>query len=379
MLSVFLLSRAFFFVVGAVAVAALPQAEPAGDPLNPEGFLGYWANWDGAWYALISTEGYAARAPESTAFFPLYPMLLGLFVRLGGSVAFWGVLLSSLFTALALFFLYAIAEKLFGIREARFATLALAFFPTAFYLNAVYSEAPFLALSAGCFWAAYVRRDFLLAGVLGAFAAATRNLGVLLVLPLFFEWWRWRRDLGFRDLLFVGLVPAGLLAYAGYLWARFGDPLLFAWQQGDYWGRTLTNPSVTAAAAWESAVVGAEYLTRPAALFLDGSPAASLAASNALNLVTLAFLLVVLGAGFFVLPRGLSIMSAVMVLLPVLTPSPSFPLMSMPRFALGVFPVFLVLGFVLARGRVLSYAWLVAGALLGAALAALFVTWRWVA
>ena len=94
----------------------------------------------------------------------------------------------------ALFFLYRIAETLHGTRSARAATLALAFFPTAFFLNAAYSEALFLALSTGAVWAAIVRRNLLLAGLFGALAAATRNLGVVLILPLFFEWLRYRRS-----------------------------------------------------------------------------------------------------------------------------------------------------------------------------------------
>ncbi|MDQ5819673.1 MAG: hypothetical protein M3334_15090, partial [Actinomycetota bacterium] len=82
--AVFGLSRLFFLGVGALAVAYLPQAEPAGNPLEPPGFLSYWAHWDGAWYSEIAMEGYGERAPASTAFFPLYPMLLRLGTAIGG-------------------------------------------------------------------------------------------------------------------------------------------------------------------------------------------------------------------------------------------------------------------------------------------------------
>src|SRR4028118_1098448 len=84
---VFFLSRLLFVGAGALAAASLPQADPAGDPLGPAGFLGYWANWDGAWYAEIATGGYGERAPASTAFFPLYPVLLKLGTVVGGGPA----------------------------------------------------------------------------------------------------------------------------------------------------------------------------------------------------------------------------------------------------------------------------------------------------
>lgn len=378
-LAVFVMSRLLFLGAGALAVASLPQADPAGDPLGPDGLLGYWANWDGAWYAEMATEGYGERAPASTAFFPLYPMLVKLGTVLGGGPALWGVLISLVSTLLALFFVYRIAEKLHGVRAARAATLCLAFFPTAFFLNAVYTEALFLALTAGTVWAALVRRDFLVAGLFGALAAATRNVGVLLLVPLFLEWMRHRREFGLRGALGMALVPAGLLAYAAYLWARFGEPLLFARQQGDYWNREVSGPLATLGDAWTAAGVGMEYVLDPATLFWGTDATPALEASNVLNLAFLAFFLAVALAGLFVLPPGLWVYTAALVLLPVLAPSPRFPLMSLPRFVLAAFPVFIVLGYLLSRSRWTLAPWLVFSGALGVALAALFVTWRWVA
>jgi hypothetical protein len=375
----FVSSRLLFLGVGAVAVAVLPQADPAGDPLGPSGFLGYWANWDGAWYAEIVAEGYGERAPASTAFFPLYPLLVKLGTAVGGGPAFWGVLVSLAATFFALFFVYGISEKLYDARAARAATLCLAFFPTAFFLNAVYTEALFLALTTGTIWAAIVRRNFLVAGLLGALAAATRNVGVLLLIPLLWELVRHRRELGWRGVFGVAFVPAGLAAYAAYLWARFGDPLVFVRQQGDYWNREISGPLTTLGDAWEAAGIGLEYVLDPATLFLGTDATPALEASNVLNLAFLAFFLVVALAGLFVLPFGLSIYAGLLVLLPVLTPSPRFPLMSLPRFVLGAFPVFLVLGYFLSRSKWTLATWLVISAVLGVALTAMFVTWRWVA
>src|SRR5919107_3776869 len=108
---------------GALAATYLPGADPAGDPLEPPGFLNYWAHWDGAWYSEISKAGYGVRAPESTAFFPLYPMLVRLGSALPGGPALWGVLISLVCIVFALFFVYRIAENLYGVRAARVTTL----------------------------------------------------------------------------------------------------------------------------------------------------------------------------------------------------------------------------------------------------------------
>jgi hypothetical protein len=358
----------------------LPGANPIGDPLEPAGFLNYWALWDGAWYSEVATEGYANRAPESTAFFPLYPMLIGLGASIVGGPAIWGIFISLASTLFTLYFLYGIAEKLFDERAARYATLAMAFFPTAFFLNAVYTEAPFLALTTGAMWAAMVRRDLLLAGILAAFAAATRNLGILLLIPLAYEWWRNREEFGgMRGLAPLALVPLSVGVYTAYLWMHFGDPLISARQQGEYWGRTLTNPLATYENASASAAEGAGWWLDPSSLFLGESAAPSLEASNTLNLVFFVLVLAAVWVAFFILPPGLSVYTAIITLLPVLTPSPSFPLMSMPRFALGAFPIFLVMGFLLSRSKVGSAVWFAVCIPLGIALTALFVTWRWVA
>jgi hypothetical protein len=375
----FALSRLLFLGAGTVAAAYLPQADPAGDPLEPPGFLNYWAHWDGAWFSEIAIEGYDEMAPASTAFFPLYPMLVRLGMILGGGPALWGVLISLAATPFALFFLYRIAETLHGTRAARDATLALAFFPTAFFLTTVYSEALFLALSTGAVWAALVRRNLLLAGVFGALAAATRNLGVILMLPLFFEWLRYRREFGVRGLAGVLLIPAGFLGYAGFLWARFGDPLVSARQQDEHWGRELANPFATLGDAWQAASDGMKYLLDPETLFLSSSATPTLEASNTLNLAFLILFVILLVIGFFVLPPGLSLYALVVVLLPILTPAPSFPLMSLPRFLLGAFPIFLVLGYLLSRSRPALILWLLLSTSTGVALTVLFTTWRWVA
>ncbi len=378
-LAVFAASRVFFLGVGILAATFLPAAEPGGSPLEPPGFLNYWAHWDGAWYSEIATEGYGVRAPASTAFFPLYPMLVRLGTVVGGGPALWGVLISLVSTLFALYFLYGIAEKLYDIRTARASTLALAFFPTAFFLNAVYTEALFLALTTGSVWAAYVRRDFLLAGLLGGLSAATRNLGLFLLIPMFIEWDRNRREVGGRGLAALALVPAGLAAYGAFLWVRFGDPMISARQQGDYWGRTLTSPLITAQNAWRTAADGARHFLDPSSLFLSPSATPTLEASNTLNLVFLGLFLVLMGVGFALLPVGLSAYTFVVMVLPLLTPSPLFPLMSFPRFMLGTFPLFIVLGYLLSRNRPAFVIWLLFSVLAGTALTALFVTWRWVA
>jgi hypothetical protein len=256
--------------------------------------------------------------------------------------------------------LYRIAEKLQSVKAAKAAVLACAFFPTAFFLNAVYTEALFMAFATGSLWAAYLRRDLFLAGALGALAAATRNLGVLLLIPLIYEWLRSRREFGWRGLWEIAIVPTGLLGYMIFLQGRFGDPLIFLHEQ-DIWGHALTNPMVTMEKAWASAGQGLEGILDPMMLLM-GPAAYAAAASNTVNLAFLALLLILLAIGFALLPLGLSAYAFLVVLVPILTPTTVWPLMSLPRFILSAFPLFLVLGDLLSRSRPALYLWLVVSA-----------------
>lgn len=378
---VFGVSRLMFFVAGGLAVALLPDATPPDELRNAPRTLGYWANWDGAWYAEISGEGYAGpHSPTSTVFFPLYPLLVRVvaYVFPGGIVT-WGVGVSLVAALAGLFFVYRIAEEIYDEKSARAATLAMAFFPTAFFFNAFYTEALFLALSAGTVWAALVRRNLLLAGVLGGLAATTRNPGVLLLIPLGYEWLRNRDEFGLRGLASLGLVPTGLLAYVGFLWVRFGEPFVFVREQATYWGRGLRNPISTLDQAWRTAGWGAEHFLHPARLFIAQAPDYAFEASNVINLVFLAVFLYLAGAGLLGLPPGLSIYALVLVFQPILAPSSYLPLMSMPRFVLAAFPVFLIADFLLSRTRSGMIIYLIASSAAGIVLVSLFTTWRWVA
>jgi Mannosyltransferase (PIG-V) len=385
-LAVFVLSRLLFLGVGVWATVTLPYAETASYSIRQTsernttpGFLDYWAHWDGGWYANIAIEGYRLHDPARTAFFPLYPMLVRTGTVIGGGLALWGVLISIVATLFALYFLYWTAEGLLNARAARAATLAFAFFPMAFFLNTMYTEALFVAFTVGSFWAAYVRQDLFVAGILGALAAATRNLGVLLLIPLGYEWLRNRQEFGWRGVLGVGLVPVGLLGYMAFLWYRFGDPLLSFRQQNARWNRELANPLDTLYMAGASAREGMRYVFEPLTLFLDQSPIPSLAASNAVNLAFFILLVFLMCICFIKLPLGLSVYAFLATMLPILTPDPWLPLMSLPRFMLSAFPLFVALGCLLSRSRLALCLWLIASSGLGVAFAAMFVTWRWVA
>ena len=131
----------------------------------------------------------------------------------------------------------------------------------------------------------------------------------------------------------------------GYLWVRFGDPLLFYSAQ-ESWGRQATGPLDTASRAWGTAVEGAGRLL-DSGLWADPSPgnvANHLAgAGNFFNLAFFVFAMVVLLAGLRDLPLSLTVYGLLLVAPATLFGTPGSPLMGTPRYVLVAFPVFIVL------------------------------------
>jgi hypothetical protein len=386
-LAVYAASRLFYLISGSLLAYLVPTSSFQRVTLDvPAGSMNIWSHWDGEHYVTLAMGGYL-HPPDnvSPAFFPLYPLLLRSFAELFGgpitkeALSVWAPLLSLLFVPFALYFIYHIALDAFDERVAKGTVLILAFFPTTFFLNAAYTESVFLALSAGSLWAMRVRKDLLVACILAGFAAATRNVGVFLVVPLMYEWikdaerFRWRG-------IYLLLAPGGLFAYMGYLWVRFGDPLLLYSAQ-ESWGRQATGPLDTASRAWVSAVEGAGRLLDPdlwAHPSLSNVANQLAGASNFLNLAFFVFAMVVLLAGLRYLPLSLTVYGLLLVAPATLFGTPGSPLMGTPRYVLVAFPVFIMLA-LLFRNRLLLGGWLVMSTLISLALCGLFVSWRFVA
>jgi hypothetical protein len=386
-LLVFGASRLLYLAAGSFFAGVVPVSPFQNVTMDvPFGSMNLWSHWDGEHYVALAAGGYL-QPPEfvSPAFFPLYPLLMRSFAELfggpvtWGALSVWGPLISLAALPFAFFFVYRIAEEHWDAGVARGAVLALAFFPTTFFLNAAYTESLFLALSAGSLWAARVRRDLLLACVLAGLATATRNVGVFLLVPLAYEWFKNREAYRWRG-LYLALAPSGLVLYAAYLWARFGDPLLFYTDQ-QKWGREPAGPLATVAKAWSTAAEGAGRLLDPG-LWSDPS-LAGLAdhlagAANLYNLLFFIFAVVVLLAGLRDLPPDLALYAFLLVLPAALFGTPQQPLMGAPRYVLVAFPLFLVLG-LLHKNRPVFATYLVLGGLVSLVFCALFASWRFVA
>jgi hypothetical protein len=362
-------SRAVVWAAGLLGLLWFGQA-PGTDQFDPTGatrpfgpgldlLLSPAARWDSVWYLSIAQDGYADSGGEiaKAAFYPLYPLLTSVAGWVVRSALIGGLLVSLACFLGALALLRRLAEIELGPAGARGTVLLVAFFPTAFFFNAIYAESLFLLLSVATLLMARQGR-WAWAGVLGALAAVTRNSGVVLLLPaliLFLwgprmdrddpapparAWWRPRHRLT-PQILWLGLIPLGLVAYLAYIGIELGDPFApFAAQE--LWARhfsPLGGVWEGARAAW----LGLRQLVhgeRTPVYFAEagGDPLFN-AGQNLMLFGFLVFAVVALAGALRRLPFAYGAYAGAALLLALCYPVGAQPLMSLPRFLLVLFPL----------------------------------------
>jgi hypothetical protein len=369
-LSIFLWSRLALWVAAIFALLAfVPNRNPNADRWDSPRLheLGYgidvWARWDSDWYLLIAQEGYADAPSSTPAFFPLYPGLVAALGRLlAGHYVLAGVLLSLAACAVAFVLLHRLALERLGVEGARRAVLYLAIFPTALFLGAVYSESLYLVLALGSFLLAE-RGRFLGAGALAGLAMLTRPVGIALLPALAVL--AWRSSDRRRALLGVGAALPLAAIYPVLLELWIGEPFAPLRAQEGIWERALS---------WAGPLGG---LWAGIAALGDADPARTLA----LNVQQLAFTLLFLALAAiawrrFGAPYGLFALGSLAI--PLSFPAERFPLLSMSRFGLVVFPLVLALAALGARKRLHEAIVAVSSLLLGVAVVQ-WALWQWVA
>jgi hypothetical protein len=290
-----------------------------------------FARWDAVWFIRIAEHGY--QTVKSAAFFPLYPGLVHVLSYMTRSALVAGVLISLAAGGFAAVALNKIARPLIGDRGARDTVLYLALFPLAFVFTAVYSDGLFLALSAAAFLAALRDRPWL-AGTLGGLAVGTRLIGIALLPALAMVIWSQRRSL--RALVPLTLLPAAVGLVALYFQWQLGDAGALFHGQSYFWERHAATLGPLGG-LWDAAKAAA---TGTADSVRAHDPTGTLNAFYFLLLLAAFALTWVawrrLGASF-----GVYSVTYLAVILSV--PGRDLPLVSIPRFLIADFPLFLAL------------------------------------
>jgi hypothetical protein len=342
-----------------------------------------FAQWDSGWFIRIANHGYDVK--QSSAFFPLYPLVVRGVAEVVRSTVVAGVLVSVASAGIAAIAIFRIGRRLLGESVASDSVLFLALFPLAFVFTAVYSDGLFLALAGWAFLAA-LQRQAISASVLGALAVATRPTGLALLPALLVLLWPKERTVRARlQPLGLVLLPAALGAYALYLHYHFHDAGAFYHSQNVFWLRETPRlgPLQGAWEALHTAEQGAAELVR----HLPGDagyPSGFETAQQRSAWNVLQFLLLVAAAGLtWVAWKRLGVAfglySIAVIAIILTTPAAVVPLVSLPRLLIADFPLFIALAAVVATRPRLRLGIIIGFAAIGGIAAVAFSRGAWIA
>jgi Gpi18-like mannosyltransferase len=315
-------------------------------------FVNMHNRWDSYWYLDIIQNGYYLKQDNTLSnvvFFPLYPTLMKIVGTIFlGNFILAGWLISSVSLVLACAFLYRIVCEFHPDVDPELPVLLMLVFPTAFFLNVVYTEALFLFLTTGCFYYT-LKRKFWYAGFFALFGALTHSNGVFLALPILWETVRlyeWKALFTWR-LLPVALAPLGMAAFLVFDYVKFHDLMLF-FKIESAWGRSFS--------------INYDHFS----LFSHPS---------IINMgIDIVFTILIITAVVLVYHR-LSRMYAVFMSLTVFAALSSGTLMSIGRYSLVLFPLFILLATI--KNKTVLQAWIFGSALFLAMDITLFVSNYW--
>ncbi len=354
----FLATRVAILVIAELAAIIIGQRPGEHYSESTHTLLAVWGRWDAVHYLNIATSGYQGY---EMAFFPLYPLLIRILGALAGNHLIAGLVISNVSFFFGLLFMYKLLEYDWDRSTARHGIFYASIFPSAVFFSAVYTESLFFMLTVASFY--YMRRRrWWMAGAIGFFAALTRAEGVILLIPFAIEWWSAYRFEARRALskLWAGvLIPLGLFVYMAYLWVLRGDPLYFSHVQV-HWNRHFAWPWVSVLDSFAKIA----HATTPLVI-----------ANETIEIAFTALMIGLLIVGWKMLRPSYIAYMALSILIPMCTSS----LMSMPRFALVLFPMYAIMARLAEEKPWINNAIVAFSLPLLGLFTVLFADWYWVA
>jgi hypothetical protein len=331
--------------------------------------LGVWQRWDSVYYQVITEQFYAND--HVTVFFPAYPVLARVLMQISGLPSLAALLVvSSLAALFSLVLLHSITRQLFPDRPdvATRTVIGLVLFPSTFFLFGIYPQSLVLMWMLLAYDQAR-RGHWLVAGLAGLLGGLTHAtvvalavaLGILALQTLLRSsaGGKWRVTLRGLAILAVPVLP--LLGMALFLaWREaMGFPSFSSLQESN-WERVFSTP-------WQTLWALVVYLW-----FNIGNNWVS-----GFNAITLVLAMVGTVWGLRRLPLALSAYQVVMLLYFLSNRAISDPLLSVNRFVLVIFPMYMVFG-TIKLGRRGQQAVFGVCLLASLGVSAMFFMWKWV-
>jgi hypothetical protein len=327
------LAKILVFVVGFTANVAAGSA-------SVFTVFSMFNRWDAPHYLDIAQNWYVNTGDPANfiVFFPLYPILIRLITLNFDYANISALIVANACSFVAFYYLYRLAKLEFNSKVAVKAVLFMSIFPTAYFLSAPYTEGLFFALVIASIYYARVSR-WEVSGLLSMFAALSRLAGLLLLPVLLVEFLHqkhWNPRKVDYKIVWAVLAVVGFLIYLGINLQVTGDAFKFMEIEKTHWFNTF-DPIAGLKAAWDWAATRGY----PDNFSIGIAP-----------LVFAVFGLVMFGAAVW--KRFRPSYLVYMFLTWGLAVSTSWWI-SVPRYIMAMFPMFILLG-ALTRNKIVNAA-----------------------
>lgn len=279
-----------------------------------------WVRWDGPHYIEIAENWYQANGQPSLfiVFFPLYPLMIKFLTFFLKDFLISSIVISILLSFISSIALFELVLLDFNKKVASLSVLFLNIFPTAYFLQASYTESLFLALTILSFYF-YRKKLPLAAGMLGALSSFTRINGVLLLPSLLME-----SKVSTKNLLSLFIIPLGFGCYLLINYFTFGNFFYFTKPLIENWFKKFEWPWI----GIQNLVNSIPNITSPK-FYIYFS-----------ELITIIFITLMTCVVYFRVRKSYALYMFANLFLFVST---SY-ILSTPRYALSLFPIFIALG-----------------------------------
>lgn len=255
-----IISRFLLTLVSYLSLMFLPNPNYPADffgrgwILTPLKFLDIWIRWDAGWYLSIVTNGYTqnfnvVNTQSNIAYFPMYPLLIKLFSLFAIDFSIHSTLyvLFALFVSNASLFLGLVLIhkicSLLGYSDKAKKTVIwlILLYPYSFFFSAAYSESVFLLFMAATFYFC-IKSNWKWAAISGAFLTLTRPLGILVAIPIGIRYLIANKlRVKVVDIALFSIIPLSFLFFLAYGYTLTDDFLAPMHIQAA-WGKHFSMP-----------------------------------------------------------------------------------------------------------------------------------------
>lgn len=197
-----------------------------------------WIRWDGPHYIDIAQNWYQTMGDPANfiVFYPLYPILIKILNYITRDFSVSALIIPFVFSFSASIFLFELTLLDFNRKTALLSIWFLNIFPTSYFLQASYNESIFLTVSLSTIYF-YRQKKYIVSSFIGILSTLTRVNGLLLLPLLILEM---KKDK--KSLLTIFILPIGFLIYLLINFFTFGEFFYFTKPLLSNWGKKLEWP-----------------------------------------------------------------------------------------------------------------------------------------